>query len=379
MVKIKMYPAREGDAFLIKLGRKNIVIDMGLNETYEKYIKQDISSIKELGESIDLLIVTHVDNDHIMGVISLLEDNETSENPIEIKEIWHNSYRHLGFDKISGELPNTEKKILTKLVRSNQNPKLGNGISEVKIDEGITLASLLYRNKLNWNTSISNYIVSNESDDVRLDEDTKIKIISPNSKKIAILREKWKDVLESEKYNFKITDDKLFDDAYEMYMKSKNNNFEIKGISNETDIDFDELVKKKNKDKSPTNGSSIALIIESKNKRLLFLGDSHEDNIYEELDILKKNGESLDFDVVKLSHHGSNANVSERFLNLISAKIFLISTNGRYAHPSLSTIAKVIKCHPKSQIITNYKHNKVEAIASEYDFNVSVSNIIEVE
>jgi hypothetical protein len=48
-------------------------------------------------------------------------------------------------------------------------------------------------------------------------------------------------------------------------------------------------------------------------------------------------------DLVKLSHHGSNANVSMKMLALIDCRRWLISTNGdNFAHPDDAAIAKVI-------------------------------------
>lgn len=48
-------------------------------------------------------------------------------------------------------------------------------------------------------------------------------------------------------------------------------------------------------------------------------------------------------DLVKLSHHGSNANVSTAMLELIDCHRFLISTNGdNFAHPDDAAIAKTI-------------------------------------
>ncbi len=49
------------------------------------------------------------------------------------------------------------------------------------------------------------------------------------------------------------------------------------------------------------------------------------------------------FDLVKLSHHGSNANISTKLLELIDCKKWLVSTNGdNFAHPDDAALAKVI-------------------------------------
>lgn len=64
-------------------------------------MKNRLIQLKNEGGAIDLLIVTHIDNDHIGGVIELLKENGSNKDSkiIEIKNIWHNSYRHLQFEK----------------------------------------------------------------------------------------------------------------------------------------------------------------------------------------------------------------------------------------------------------------------------------------
>ena len=64
-----------------------------------------------------MLVVTHIDNDHIGGIIELLKENGSNENPhiIEIRNIWHNSYRHLQFDK-KDALGKKEKNIFSRFI-----------------------------------------------------------------------------------------------------------------------------------------------------------------------------------------------------------------------------------------------------------------------
>ena len=114
---------------------------------------------------------------------------------------------------------------------------------------------------------------------------------------------------------------------------------------------------KENISDTPTNGASIAFIIEYLNKRLLFLGDAHEDVIYENLLDLKRNGDNLKFDVVKVSHHGSINNSSKRLFDLIITDNYIISTDGkRSGHPSHNVLSMIIskKSENIKHIYTNY-------------------------
>ena len=92
---IDMFPAENGDAFLIRFdNKKNILIDMGYADTYKNHIKDSLLKIKNENQCIDLLIITHIDEDHIEGAIEFFKENGSANNPniIEVKEVWHNSY-----------------------------------------------------------------------------------------------------------------------------------------------------------------------------------------------------------------------------------------------------------------------------------------------
>ncbi|PSW26000.1 hypothetical protein C9I94_05460 [Photobacterium swingsii] len=383
MVKIKMYPAKEGDAFLISFGNDNstnIIIDMGLEETYQSFIKPDLIELKESGKKIDLLIVSHVDNDHICGAIEFIKENKDNNTVIQVGEVWHNSYRHLKFDKVDEVLEREEKLVLKQIREQNTPPSSTDGLSEIKIDEGITLAGLLYKYNYNWNVSLNEKAVLISEQELTISTNVRVKVISPSVNKLNSLAIKWKEKLESEKYGFILNNDIIFDDAYEQYMKHSNHSSEVNEIAkNEDKLTFYELKNKKGKDRSVTNGSSIAVILESEDVKLLFLADAHEDLIYEELKKLNDSGYELNFDFVKLSHHGSNNNISNRILSLISARKYMISTNGKYSHPDLATIAKIVDNDRHAKIITNYNHDKVLEFNNKYfdgigEFTVTVLN-----
>jgi len=112
-IRIEMFPAEGGDAFLLRFdNKKNIMIDIGYRDTYTNYIKDRLLQLKEQGECIDLLVITHIDEDHIGGAIKFLQENGEADNPnvIDVKEIWHNSYRFLQFEKEKVEKINRREK-----------------------------------------------------------------------------------------------------------------------------------------------------------------------------------------------------------------------------------------------------------------------------
>lgn len=94
MLSIKLFPAEYGDCILLSIGKEkqyNILIDGGLSKTYQKHIKSEIHHIKKMKQKIGLVICTHMDNDHICGLIQFLK--ETSSDFVE--NIWYNGFLKL--------------------------------------------------------------------------------------------------------------------------------------------------------------------------------------------------------------------------------------------------------------------------------------------
>lgn len=82
------------------------------------------------------------------------------------------------------------------------------------------------------------------------------------------------------------------------------------------------------------NQNSLIHYCEIDGYKFLFTGDI--DKHVEQ--ILVKNTDLNNIDVLKVAHHGSNTSSSEFFIRNILPRFAIISTSGQYNHPSLSTI-----------------------------------------
>ena len=108
MIRLTMFPARDGDSLLLEYGdhevTRRILIDGGRADTYAD-IRQPLKDAVG-GAALDLVVVTHVDQDHILGILELLADPER----VSIDEVWFNGFGHLddspfeSFGPVDGEL-----------------------------------------------------------------------------------------------------------------------------------------------------------------------------------------------------------------------------------------------------------------------------------
>jgi glyoxylase-like metal-dependent hydrolase (beta-lactamase superfamily II) len=91
MLKLELLPATCGDCLWLEYGSppRVIVIDGGLRETAKVLGARINAARHERGTDVlelELLVVTHIDNDHILGIIELLK----SQPPMRVKDVWFN-------------------------------------------------------------------------------------------------------------------------------------------------------------------------------------------------------------------------------------------------------------------------------------------------
>lgn len=109
-------------------------------------------------------------------------------------------------------------------------------------------------------------------------------------------------------------------------------------------------------DRTKLNGSSIAFAVTYKGKRALFAADAHPDDLTTALRRFEPGEAPVHFDVVKAAHHGSARNNTSGLLKLLSARRWLISTDGsRHQHPDPEAVARIVlsSAHTK-ELVFNY-------------------------
>lgn len=107
-------------------------------------------------------------------------------------------------------------------------------------------------------------------------------------------------------------------------------------------------------DTAAKNGSSIALLFEYGGRRILLGADAHSKVLVGSAAHLTEE-ERLGIDVLKLPHHGSEKNVTERLMNTFVAKRYVVSTNGNHHEfPDDVAIARVVNSNPDGELVFNY-------------------------
>jgi len=391
-----MLQAKYGDSFLISLKKQedgnaiNLLIDCGFNDTFENSLKLELKKLTDKKEKISRLIITHLDQDHIQGAISFLEQNgKASETKIvEVEEIWHNAYRHFFTEqKIPKLLSTIERYRLKSFYRGLMTRlKAGNVESDISAKESSTLGSLIMFNNYIWNNDTNGngiYVkvptknsnkTYKELNTIKITKDVSLVLLSPSFEKLAKTRNKFETELKKAGVPFNVNDE-FIDISFELsqLLSEKEEPLQEENISSSiiSSISIEDVltkfkIKAFKEDKSFGNGSSIAFVLDFDNKRILYLSDAHPTLIKYSLENLypkESYNYPLIFDAIKISHHGSSKNTSPELLETIDSDIYLISTDGshpRHAHPDIETLAWIIRRSiPKSinkrKLIFNYE------------------------
>ena len=335
ILRLEMLPAAEGDALVVSYGDEEdphyILIDGGRRSTYLHMRNRilDIPLNDDGKRRIELLIVTHIDADHIEGIICLLQDDELK---CEFGDVWFNDWNHLE------PLEPGEKPV------------------HLGPEQGEFLGALLHKQDLPWNMAFNEGAVVVPPEPTKLPfvdlpDGLRLTIVSPTVESLIDLREEWETVVKAAGFRPGNREEALQQFADKAWAKlPRNVRLGDEGVT-------------KSVDHSEANGSSIAVLLEYGEARLLLSGDAHPQVLRPILDRWRAeqpdNPERVWLDAFKVPHHGSKKNLTPQLMNCIDCDTYLISTSGaRFHHPDVDAIKIIMEGHAsggKPELLFNYR------------------------
>lgn len=331
------------------------MIDCG---AYEDPIKDFVRM--ELNYKINLLIVTHVDNDHILGIEEMLKD----EKRLKIDKIVFNCYQRLQNNLPTIKFSYNQKQRI-KQIQSELSIVFSdiveNDISAPEAVKGLSTIILSKPTlKGKWGRD---YILDEDRCDIDLKGLGKIKFVSPNMTDLEKLDKKFRELLCSELFidGENVANSKN-ESIYELLLRyASMNDVSGDGESNVAGEDDDlgerleAAVDHPVKEKSITdeNKASLAFVWEKDEHRVLFMGDARPGRIVEGLlRIYPKGPYPLMFDAIKVSHHGSHYNTTVELMRLIDSEHYFVTGGGTEERPSIEAMGRII-CRSLPQGINN--------------------------
>ncbi|TVU73111.1 MBL fold metallo-hydrolase [Vibrio tasmaniensis] len=338
-------PAGNGDSLILKSGETIVLVDGGTANSYALWRDNAISFRR-----FDCVIATHIDNDHVNGLMKLLLDLDKTK--IQIDECLYNGASQiLGFEDV-----NFTEEHEDDFNQLTSNLEVLDGESEIAASEGTSLSYLISKLGIKTNSSALHTSNCPNFNIGSLNFST----ISPNIDTINNLKNQWLEVLRDDGICHKVIG-RSHKNAFEAYVKSLSAEFIEEEISSEKTTVEGLADFNYKRDTSLANQSSLAFLVTDENSSLLLLGDCHAESVLSWLDDNDKN--ELQVDAIKLSHHGSKCNINKELVERVKTETYVISTNGnKHSHPDLevlSLIAKYGKSTTKN-IYINYEIDHIE-------------------
>lgn len=343
----RSFDAGIGDCNVIRLIKNDgtqyaIMVDCG---KYTQAIKEYVRDV--LHNHIDLLIATHIDGDHILGLTKMLNNHEG----LLVDNIWYNSYRRTNI-KTRIELNEQQKKILEQIKQALPVEFDAINYREISNTQGKSLAKAILEKEALYRVWRTDYITDQTKDFILPNGFGKIVLLGPKQEALLAIEEKFKNAYDE--YFMQIWNENIdcgeelqellirLIDSLQSRIKKATIASIKEPIHNAAFVR--NAAKDETLDDSDTNYSSIAFMLECNGHKIAMLGDAFASTI--EDTIVKKYSDDekpIACEAIKVSHHGSNGNNSKTLCNLISSHRYFIPGGKGTEYPTWGTFGRIVE------------------------------------
>jgi hypothetical protein len=329
--------SRKGDCLLLHFGSAEapglVIVDGGPKAVYTPQLRPRLMEIREARGleahqplPVDLLMVSHVDDDHIQGILDLTKELREAVGPpfARVRRFWHNSFdaiigknleeltagvaAQFGAAALEGDLPDDA----SIEDGDEEDPEVAESTLKVlaSIAQGFRLRRDAEALGMPLNPHVSGRLITASSEQLGIASGLTFVVAGPMQPELLKLQKKHDDWLKKLKEEGKKPEDVL--SAFV--------------------------------DRSVPNLSSIVVLAQAGGRTMLLTGDARGDKILkglEEVGVVTAGG-SLHVDVLKVPHHGSANNVARVFFERITADHYVFSGNGEHGNPERETLEMLL-------------------------------------
>jgi hypothetical protein len=317
MLKLHVLQAEFGDCLVLEYGTprkpRYILVDGGPPQTYERVLRGVLADLPPSHIQFDAVILSHVDKDHIVGLLDLFADLRRQEADGEalsctVSELWHNSFGRT--IDTHGRMQIRLKSLLAIAGAGQHMQTASESFNGIGDGNSLRLAALTL--KIPINPGFPGDLICVETAEApRTIGNLELTVVGPTQENLKSLAAEWEEWLES----------------------------------NEEAVRSGDPFAMANSDRSIPNLSSIMILAKADGKRVLLTGDGRSDHLLQGLgrvDLLDVNGK-MHVDVLKLPHHGSSRNITKTFFRKITADCYVVSANGKDGNPDLAALIWLVE------------------------------------
>jgi hypothetical protein len=382
-VRIEVFQSDKGDCLLLTgEDGSRILVDGGMRSSYTEHVAPALGRIAKDRDELDLVYVSHIDRDHIAGVLQLMEDivawrvydfQRSSGNddfpkprtpqPPNVKRLWHNAFHDVVRDN--------EGAIESLLAASAAILEAGDGrerpLAEAKrelaysVGEGIELSRRARQEQLGIavNEEFGDKLAMVRERPQRIPVGSfRLTLLGPFKDDLDALRKEWNAWLRDHGDEVRRIREEMERDTERLVAG------DVDGFRNAMALRAGELGDRDRV--TVSNLASLTFLAEEDGRSLLLTGDAHGDEILRGLrEAGRLDGGSIHVDVLKLQHHGSEHNIDPAFCRTVTADHYLFCANGEHENPDLRVVELVAKSRKDDRRFKLWFNSSSKASATE--------------
>jgi hypothetical protein len=381
-MKLTVFPSDKGDCLLLTSDDgRHVLIDGGMGSSYRQFVAPALARMREDGQHLDVVYVSHIDADHIEGILQLTEDAfkwrvfeihlrgaaddgvgdapDGFKRPVDhprppaIKKVWYNAFAAM-VPNAAGETKDTLEQTAMVLalsdVTADHLTALTNRELVTSIRQGILLTNRLDKKQLDCEV---NPEAKGKLMQVPMGKAKKTRepiavgsmrffTIGPFREDLNDLRKEWEEWVAENATKLKELEEQSEADARRL-------------LPNEFDRLRGELAARvarlgNRSAVTVPNLASLMFLVEEGDATILLTGDGHGREILRGLEAWDKlDGDgTIHVDVLKVQHHGSEHNLDEEFCRRFTADHYIFCANGAHENPNLDVLKAIVdsRCGP---------------------------------
>jgi len=365
-MRVEAFRADKGDCLLLTGGGgEHVLIDGGMRHSFGDHVAPALAALAMDGVELDLVCVSHIDQDHIAGILRMMDDTldwrvydfqrsqgnahfpkPDSPRPPTVRALWHNS-----FSDITGEnsgpiedqlVANLRLLHLSDLILPEEIAHHADAATDLvnSIREGILLSKRIGPDQLgipvNQPAGGGVLLAPGAAGAPLQVGGLAFFVLGPFAEDLAALRTEWNawldenlEALETIRRQAEEDADNLPMDEGQLVLSS------LLALAHE--LGDRGMV-------TTPNLASLMLLLESDGHSLLLTGDGHADDILRGLQAQAKLDAQgrIHVDLLKVQHHGSEHNLHAAFCQQVTADHYLFCANGAHENPDLRVVELII-------------------------------------
>ncbi len=378
-MELRVFRSGKGDCLLVSGGDgKTILADGGVLEAYEDHWAEFVGDLRDGGQSIDVVYVSHIDRDHIGGILRML-DNEvawrifdyqsslpahlrtktpkepTLPRPPEVKAIWHNAFfETVQTDVLSSSLRATGAAIDMISVLSRSAAILGGASPDSElfreashhqflgqsVGDAIEVSRRIRADQLNipLNPDFEGNFMIREADrpDIQIGA-MRATVLGPTKEELKALLGDWNKWITDKSDYLKKLIRRHEDEARHLPSASPERVLEV---ARERALEL-----ASNQTVTPPNLASLIVLLREGQESILLTGDADDTSIIEGCEEagLFDNAGRLHVKAFKIPHHGAHNSYSDDLARRITADHYVFCGNGKHSNPEKDIVESYLK------------------------------------